>query len=513
MHHLKRFFLRLRNLLGPHGRDADLAREMSAHLTLLEDDYVRRGLSREEARRQARVAFGGVEQAKELHRAARSFQALDETLRDVRYAVRLLRRTPVFAVTAVVSLAIGIGATTMVFTAVNALLARTAPGVADPDRLVDISRMFGPVGVEPITREQYLAIRDRATRVQDVYAYAFTPTPMSLLDRDGAAARAVFTNVVSPNFFTALGVTPAAGRLFSEGDHAPVVVLSHRFWTARYDADPAVVGSTIHLGDETFTVVGVARREFHGNTLLAPDLWLPSDDRRPIAIGLVGARLKPRVTLGEARTEMDAIRAALPAARVMVRPDPPTVALRVDRSSPVPYGVRILVGGFFALLMAIVMLVLVVACANVAGVLLARAAGRARETAVRVALGVGRARLVRQFLVETLVLFAAGGAAGLLLARVMNVAVLRLLPSLPVPIDPSLVLDGRVVLFALAVSFAAAVIFGLAPAIRAARVDVLSLLKAEEQGPGASVRLRRAFVVAQVALSVVLVIVGGLLTR
>src|SRR5215510_9767419 len=155
MHHVTRFLRRLRNVLRPHDRDADLAREMAAHLTLLEDEYVRRGMSRDEAHRQARVAFGGVEQAKERHRSARSFQPLDETLRDARYAVRLLRRTPVFAATAIVSLAIGIGATTMVFTAVNALLVRTAPGVADPDRLVDISRMFGPVGVEPIVREQY----------------------------------------------------------------------------------------------------------------------------------------------------------------------------------------------------------------------------------------------------------------------------------------------------------------------------------------------------------------------
>src|SRR5215471_12271785 len=253
MHHLKRFFLRLRNLLGPHGRDADLAREMSAHLTLLEDDYVRRGLSREEARRQARVAFGGVEQAKELHRAARSFQALDETLRDVRYAVRLLRRTPVFAVTAVVSLAIGIGAATMVFTAVNALLARTAPGVADPDRLVDISRMVGNVGVEAISTEQYVAIRERVTRVQDVFAYALAPTPLSWMPQSGdGAAQGVFADLVTPNFFTALGVTPAAGRLFTDSDRAPVVVLSHRFWAERYGGDPAVVGAAMRLGDETF---------------------------------------------------------------------------------------------------------------------------------------------------------------------------------------------------------------------------------------------------------------------
>src|SRR5262245_41843951 len=160
MHHVRRFFLRLRSVFRRQAPDADLAREISAHLTLLEDEYVRRGMTPEAARRQARVALGGVEQTKELHRAARSFQALDDGWRDVRYAIRLLRRTPVFAVTAIASLAIGIGAATMVFTAVNSLLARTAPGVADPGRVVDISRMVGSVGVEPITADQYLAIRE-----------------------------------------------------------------------------------------------------------------------------------------------------------------------------------------------------------------------------------------------------------------------------------------------------------------------------------------------------------------
>ena len=514
MHHVRRFLLRLRNVLRPHHPDADLSREISSHLALLEDEYVRRGMSRDEAHRQARVTFGGVEQAKELHRGARSFQPLDEVLRDGRYAVRLLRRTPVFAITAIASLAIGIGATTMVFTAANALLARTAPGVADPDRLVDISRMVGNVGVEAISSEQYLAIHERVTRVQDVFAYALAPTPLSWMpqSRDGAA-QGVFADLVTPNFFTALGVTPAAGRLFTDSDRAPVVVLSHRFWAERYGGDPAVVGAAMRLGDETFTIVGVVRREFHGNTLLAPDLWMPAGDGRPMRIGLVGARLKPGVTLSQARSEIEAIGPALPAGPAIARERPFFAALRVDRSSPVPYGVRILVGGFFALLMAIVALVLMVACANVAGVLLARATGRARETAVRVALGVSRGRLVRQFLVETIVLFAAGGTAGLLVARVMNAAILRVLPSLPVPVDLSLVQDGRVVVFTFGVSFAAAVTFGLAPAFRAARVDVLSLLKGEEQGPGSAVRLRRAFVVAQVALSVVLVVVGGLLAR
>jgi putative ABC transport system permease protein len=511
MQDLRRLALRLRNVARPHHQDADVAREMSAHLALLEDEYVRRGIPPEEARRLARLTFGGVEQAKELQRAARSLPWLEDTLRDVRYAFRLLRRTPVFAVTAIASLAIAIGATTTVFTAVNALLVRTAPGVAEPDRLVDISRMTGDVGLEAISRDQYLTIRDRVSSVEQVYAYALVLTPMAWSPDTGEGGQAVFADVVTPNFFTALGVTPAAGRMFADGETGPVVVLSHRFWRDRYQGSPDVIGTGMRLGETTFTIVGVAAREFHGNTILAPDLWLPSDGRRPLEIGLVGARLKAGVSLSEARAEIESIGRELPAGSG--RAQQMFATLRLSRSSPVPYGVRLIVGGFLGLLMAIVSLVLIVACTNVAGLLLARAAGRARETAVRVALGISRTRLVRQLLTETVLLFTVGGIAGLLLSRAMNAAILRLVPALPLPADPSLVQDGRVVGFALGVSFVSAIVFGLAPAVRTARVDVLSLLKTQEQGGASTLRLRRAFVVAQVALSVVLVVVGGLLTR
>jgi predicted permease len=513
MYRVLRFVRRLLTVVRPHRRDEDLVREIAAHATLLEDEYRRRGLSPEEAHRQARAALGGVERIKELHRSARSFPMLDDAVRDLRYAVRVLRRTPIFTATAMLSLAIAIGASTTVFTAVNALLIRTAPGVADPDRLVDISRMSGPIGVEAISWNQYIDIRDRATRVQDMFTYAVNLTPMSWVDRSGDPARAVFADLVSPNFFAALGVTPAAGRMFTETDVRSVVVISYRFWRDRLEGNPSVIGSAMRLGDGTFTVVGVTRPEFHGNTVLAPDLWMTTDGTRPLNIGLVGARLRPGVTLAEARAEMEGIGRRLSTDLMFRRESGLFAKLRVDRSSPIPYGVRVIVAGFLGVLMVIVLMVLVVACANVAGLLLARGAGRARETAVRVALGVGRARLVRQLLTETIVLFAAGGIGGLVMSRAMAAVILRLLPSLPLPADPSLLVDGRVIVFALALSLTAAISFGLAPAIYTARVDVLSMLKAQEQGSASAVRVRRAFVIAQVALSIVLVVVGGLLTR
>ncbi len=513
MHRIARLLRRLGNVLRPHRSDPDLEREIASHLTLLEDEYVRRGMTRDDARRQARVAFGGVERVKERQRDARSIAWIGNLRRDVRYALRLLARSPVFATTAIVSLAIGLAATTTVFTAIDALLVRTAPGVTDPDRLVDISLAQEEIGVEPIAREQYAAIRERVTRVTDVYAYSLNLTPMSWLDESGNPAQAVFTDLVTPNYFTALGVTPAVGRVFTERDAAPVVVLSDRFWRTRRGSDPLVVGSVMRLGDKTLTVVGVARPEFHGNTVLAPDLWIAAGPGQPLDTGLVGARLAPGVTRAEARAEIEGIGPALPPGPDTGRQRALFTGLRLDRSSPVPYGVRLIVGGFLSVLLAIVSLVLIVACANVAGLLLARGTGRAQEMAIRVAMGVSRGRLVGQLLIETLLLFALGGAAGLLLARAMTAAILRVLPSMPLPSDASLTQDGRVVAFALGLSLAAAVTFGLAPAIRATRVDVLALLKAQEQGAGSSLRLRRAFVMAQVALSAVLVVVGGLLAR
>jgi predicted permease len=517
---VRQFVCRLLNACRPGTREPDLAREIRSHLALLEDEFRRRGMSEEEATLAARRAFGGVEQAKDLHRDARSFRWIDELTRDVRYAARLLHANALFTLTAASSVAIGIGAGTTVFTAANTLLLRSAPGVTDPDRLIDINRSMEQVGVEPIPYDQYLEIRNRATLVEQIYAYELTLTPMSLTGLPGqSVAEAVFANRVSANYFPALGVSPSAGRVFSDQDAPGVLVLSHRFWRRRFAADPSVIGQALRLNDRLYTIVGVAAERFHGNTVLAPDLWLPADRTRPLDFALVGARLRPGVSLSTAAAELQAIGFSLegpPAPRVDAQPNAGrfrAVRLTVSRSSPIPSGVRILVGGFLALLMGIVALVLIIASANVAGVLLARAAARRREIAIRLTLGVGRARLVRQLMTETLLLFGLGGVAGMLVSRVMNAAILRVLPSFSLPADVALAQDGRVVAFAMALSFATAVAFGLTPALQASRVDVLSILRADEQGPSRSVRLRRAFVIAQIAVSVLLGVVGGLLSR
>ncbi len=527
MGHLARFFRRLLNVIRSGRDDADLDRELASHLLLLEDEYRHRGLSADEARRAARLALGGVEQTKELHRDARSFVWLDDLRRDLRHAGRLLRRNPVFTLTATLSLAIGIGATTTISTVVNALLFQPPAGVVDSRRLVDIGSSRMQRGFGPSSYPNYVDARQRSTTLEGVYAYSRFPQAMSLggAGRDGRSEN-VFGSLVTVNYFAVLGVVPAAGRLLSTADGeqpgaSPVAVLSHRFWTRRFDRDPTIVGRTVTLNRHPFIVVGVASEGFHGTGVRALDLWVPMNmaaaatspgttalTDRAAGWLLIGGRLKPGSSLPQAAAEMDVV------GRTLEREYPEQnrgVGLQVKALSPVP-GNRGPMVAFVALLTAIVSCVLIVACANVAGMLLARAAARRPEMALRLAIGAARARLVRQLLTETVLLFVLGGTVGLLLARVMTALLASRLPTLPFPVDLSLSLDARVGAFAAGLSLVAALASGLAPALHASKASVLPGLR-NDAGLVGRLRLRHAFVISQVALSIVLVIGGGLFLR
>lgn len=451
---------------------------------------------------------------------------VDTWILDARYALRLLRKSPLFTAVATLSLAIGIGANTTIFSLANALLFRALPGLTAPDRLVDIGRSTRGRGFDTVSYPNYKDVRERATTLAGVYAVETEPRPMSLGGASGAER--IYGQLVTGNYFDVLGTSAARGRLLRDEDDRSggphVAVISDELWERRFAADPAIVGREIVLNGGSFAILGVTPRGFQGTTLLRADLWVPASLVAAVSHGrptdlltqrgpnwlLMGGRLKDGMTLQQARAELTSIAASLEREHPDVNRGR---GLVIAKSALVPGRID-MVAGFLGLLMAIVGLVLLIACVNIAGMLLARAAGRRREIAVRLAIGAARGRLIRQLLTETLVLFAAGCAGGLLLTRWLTPLLLAVLPQIPIPIGLEIPTDWRVVGFAVAASFGAALLSGLAPALQASRADVAGTLKAEGLHAGASrLRLCNAFVVGQVTMSLLLVIVGGLFLR
>lgn len=422
---------------------------------------------------------------------------------------------------------------------------RSAAGVSDPGDVVDVVRRErgGVPGVSLISYPEYVDIRTRATAIEDVHAYQLMLDPASLRVGESGAER-VFPTGVSTNFFHALGVRPAAGRVFDASDSeqtgaSPLVVISYRFWELRFSRDPAIIGRLLRINGYPFTVIGVAAEGFAGASVTAPDLWIPLGmvsvirpdaamlmTSRQIGWLMVSGRLKPGVSRAQATADVAATGAALERDYSSPNQPLPNMAMEglvdqpfagfvwsAETSSPIPYGLRFIAAGFLTLLMVLVSVVLAIACANVAGVLLARATVRRREMAVRVSSGAARGRLIRQLLTETALLFALGGVSGLALARMLTSLLVSLLPASPVPVSLSVPLDQRVVALSLVLSCIAAVIAGLAPALRASRSDVVSALKDEVSGTPERLWLRHAFVVVQVAFSLLLVVTAGLFVR
>jgi len=519
---MARFLSFWRNLLNRGRVERDLDDELSAAVEILAAEKVRAGQSPGVARRAALVELGGVESIKESVRDVRSGAVIDTLLQDIRYAARLLRRYPLFALTAALSLAVGIGASTAVFTIANSLLRFSPAAVADPERVVDIGRSLNglPVGFNPGSYPDYVDIRQRTTTLDHVYAHVLFPQTMSLIGPAGIER--VVAEVVTTNYFATLGTRPAAGRLFraDESDRpgeSPIIVLSHRYWKRRFNADPTIVGQTVRLNRKPVTVVGVAAEGFQGTTIAAADVWVPLSmyavtealDTREAGWLVMGARLKSGASLPQAAAELDVIDRALRSEYPYQRNPAP---FRVLPASPMAGNTAVAVAALL-LLMAFASTVLVIACTNLAGLLIARGTSRRREMALRLAVGAERWRLIRQLLTETVMLFLLGAASGLMLARVITSIVLASLPTLPIPVHISLTLDWRVVAFACGLSLVAALLSGLAPALHASRVDVSTVLKNESQGSSGRHRMRHVFVVAQVALSLLLIILGGLFTR
>jgi predicted permease len=450
---------------------------------------------------------------------------LESFVQDVRHTARGLVRGPVFALTAIVSLAIGVGATTAIFSLVNALLLSPPPGIGAPDRLVSVGRTQEGRGFDNMSYPNYVDYRDGNTTLSGLAAMQYSPRALSLAGPDGGEA--VEGSIVSGNFFDVLQVRPALGRFFlAEEDRTPrshpVVVLSHNFWRDRFDSDSTIGGRGIVLNGTSFTVVGVAAEGFRGPVVLAPDLWAPvmaapllgTEDgvltsRRSVWLMAIG-RLAPDAGVSQAQAELSTIASRL---EQSYPESNRAQGVRVAPASLFPGDFQGVVNAFMFFLLALSGLVLLVAGTNVAGMLLARAAARRREIAVRLAIGATRGRLLRQLLTESVLLFLIAGAAGVLLARWLLTGLMALVPRLPIQlaIDPQI--DVRALSFALAVSLVAGVLAGLAPALQSTRPSLVPGLRSDVSGSGSRLRLRNGLLVGQMAFSMLLLVVGGLFAR
>jgi predicted permease len=558
-----RILRRLHNLGERRRRERELDEELRFHLEKETEQNRGRGMGASEARRAALRSFGGVEQTKEQVRELRPWRLLGELVRDLRYGLRVLRKSPWFTAVAVLSLALGIGANTALFSAADALLMSKLP-VREPDRLVLFDwqagitfRNSGTTGWS--TRDPKAGRRGSSSFHQRIYdelrrvrgplteLVAFAGLQDASLVVDGQA-QIVDGQYVSGNYFRVLGVEVALGRALDDQDDrsgaSPAVMISHRFWQTGFAEDPGVIGKRVHLDTVGFTIVGVTAPGFSGSMQvdMRPDILVPlalehgrkrvesganaeGDRRNDWWLHLIG-RLAPGATIEQAQSSLGGVFQSV-ALQMMPAPRGDDEPARLDPkdypilvASPGGGGMREVRGGLSKSIFALfgpLALVLVVACANVANMLLARSAARRPEITLRLATGAGRWRLVRQLLTENLLLSALGGALGVAIALGGQRILVWLAAGgggvFPASVDYRL--SGRALAFTAAVSLVTALLFGLVPALRATRLDLSSALKQSQRGRGgaAGSRLSKALVVVQVAMSLVLLVGAGLFLR
>ena len=514
MRRLVIFFSRLFGTLRSGRFDRELHDELQFHLEMETEENLRRGMSPDDARAAARRSFGGVDQVRETWRDRRGLPWLDHLVRDLRLGLRMLHRYPTFTAVAVVTLALGIGANTAIFSAVNAVLLRPLP-FADAERLVALWETSPRQAEVSVSYPNFLDWQAAATRFEAMTViddHEFTLT-------GGGEPERIPSARVSADFFGVLGVQPLLGRSFVAADDRPgegrVVLLGHDLWQRRFGGSPDVVGTLVTLNDISVEVVGVLPPALDGQSygwFMDVKLWAPLGQyveswgsrgahNGPMAIG----RLATGASVADAQAELDVVAERLERAypesntgvRVIVRSLGETIV--ADRRGPL------------LLLFGAVGFVLLIACANVANLLLARGTGRARELALRVALGATPMAIVRLLLVESVCLAALGGGSGLLLAFWVRDALVGLAP---VDLARGVVLDVRVLGFAAAISLASGALFGVVPAWRAAHPDLESALKDEHRStPRGQRHVRSLIVVAETALAAMLLVGAGLLVR
>ena len=492
-------------------KTSDFRDEIESHLQMEAARLDEQGLSEADARAAARRAFGNVTQTQERFYESRRWLFWDHLSQDIRFAFRTLRKSPGFTAVAVLTLALGIGANTAVFSVVNTLILRPLP-VERPSELAFLQNArYGPSQSFP----NYKDLRDRNRTFAGLVGYRMAPME---LETERGAER-IWGYLATGNYFDVLGVKPALGRFFNQKDDvnpgaSPYAVLSHGVWQSRFGGDPAIVGKTIRINRLPYTVFGVAPQDFHGTELFYwPEVWVPMmmqpriessnwlDDHSSSNTFVLG-RLKPNVSPAQAEADLNAL------AVEMIRQFPnQNDGLHFKLTKPGLIGDFI--GGparAFALgVLVLASLVLLAACTNLASMFTARATDRQRELAVRLAIGAGRGRVVRQVLTETLVLSLGGGGAGYLLASFISSALSRLQAPMDFPMHFKVTVDWRVFLFALAGAIVAAVLSGSAPAWRASRTDPNAALRGASTTWRGRFALRDLLVIVQVAICFVLV--------
>jgi predicted permease len=506
----------LKRLVDPfqrRSREQQLDDELAAHIQLHVDDNLRQGMTEAEARRQALLKLGGLQQTKERYRDRRGLPGLDALRQDAQQAVRVARGQLGFTLVAMGTLALGIGAVAVIYSVVRAILLDPFPYVHQ-DRMVDVVVRDG--GTTRLVRgalpgPEFLDYQEQSSAFEEVLGTVGT-TVHFVADDDAERMRVVR---VTPNMFSFLGVAPLMGRAFGDADgkaSAPCVAeLSHRTWATRLGSDPRMLGRTVLFDGQPCTVIGIMPRRFEWHV---GDFWVPTpiarDSRDPVNTRWFQARLRPGVTVEAAEAEMNGIARR----RAAIFPLEYPKQARIEVITIIDW----VVGRFRRVLytlFAAVGLLLLIACANVANMLLARGIAREREILVRVALGAGRTRIIRQLLFENLLLAAGGGLGGCLLAFAGIRALSVWMPRQNVPWETELRLDAPVLVFALATAVLSTLIFGLYPAFHTTRRDVASMSPQSRGGTATrrQARIRGGLVVAEVALSVILLLGTGVLVR
>lgn len=524
MNRLRGWLSRLGGFFGRERRERELAAEMDSHLQLHIEDNLRAGMSTEEARRQALIKLGGVEQTKELYRDRRGLPYLETLIQDVRFGGRMLRKNPGFAAVAIVTLALGIAANTTIFSAVNGCMLRR-PRIKDPARVVVIVTTDPAQGGwgwdrQPVSAFDFVAWREQSRSFEAMVAAE--PEEFALTG-EGEPERALGLRV-SADYFHVLGIGAALGRSFLEGEDQPgrnrVVILSHGLWQRRFGSNPKMMGEVVRLNGEDYTVIGVMSGNYRIGVYGSPQLWtplvFPPESLLPAARGNhsleVMARLKSGASVETARAEMVALAQRSEQANPGTSKSWSASAMSIQHYIADEFGVGM------RLQMGVTLFVLLIACVNTANLQLARGAERQTEFAVRTALGAGRFRLVRQSLVESLLIALAGGGLGLLLAS-WGVDLFRRGLSLTPDVSSiarEVTIDHTVMVFTLGISALAAVLFGLAPAVHQAAQGLHSTLKEGGHAISQSKARHRAqsvLVTSEIALALVLLIAAGVFVQ